>query len=441
MRLAALSTILGLSAAALCMTAASTAHAGPDTCTPARLQIILDRSSSMQTGTIGGISKWDIATNALDTVVGAYENTIELGLTMFPEPSQCSPGTVDVNPGLGNYTAISNELLNPPPTAGNWTPMAETLELTATQPTLISAGSAKYALLITDGWQWCDPYDASRRFAPVDAIASLNAQGVQTFVVGFGASVDALTLNMMAVEAGTARPGCDPTGDTADSPDPCYYQASNPSELMAALMDVSVTVSTETCDGLDNDCDGQVDEGLTQACANDCGTGTETCVAGTWQGCDAPPVEAEVCDGQDNNCDGVTDPGCDCTPGDSQACGSADACETGTQTCGADGTWGACVGAVEPEPEMCDGLDNDCDGRTDESGVETNLLCGAGQRCDNGSCEDLDPVEPAADDEIGAQPAGGCGCATGGSEDEHLPGLALLGLGVMFSLRRRRRTR
>ncbi len=435
----ALRTILGLSAAAACLFSGVKAHA--DQCTPARLQIVLDRSSSMRTGTIGGVSKWDIARTALDTVVGAYQNNIELGLTLFPEPDECSPGTVRVDPGLGNYSAIMGELIDPPPTAGNWTPMAETLEATATQTTLTSPGSAKYALLITDGWQWCDPYDPTRRFAPVDAIASLNAQGVQTFVVGFGASVDALTLNMMAVEAGTARPGCDPTGDTADSPDPCYYQASNPTELMAALMDVSVTVSTEVCDGLDNDCDGEVDEGLNRACATDCGTGTETCVAGNWQGCDAPPVEAEVCDGLDNNCDGSTDPGCECTPGETQQCGSADACETGTQTCGADGTWGACEGAVEPEPEMCDGFDNDCDGEVDESDIETNLLCGPGQKCTDGSCQDVDPVDPFGDDDAGAQPSGGCGCATGDSEEGHTAGLLLLGLGVMFTLRRRRRNR
>jgi hypothetical protein len=65
----------------------------------------------------------------------------------------------------------------------------------------------------------------------------------------------------------------------------------------------------ETCNGVDDDCDGAVDEGLTRACSNACGTGTEVCVSGRWTGCSARQPSAEVCDGRDNNCDGRTDEG------------------------------------------------------------------------------------------------------------------------------------
>jgi len=52
--------------------------------------------------------------------------------------------------------------------------------------------------------------------------------------------------------------------------------------------------SAEICDGLDNDCDGQVDEDLVQACDASCGPGTQTCTAGSWSSCDPIIVEQAV---------------------------------------------------------------------------------------------------------------------------------------------------
>jgi len=125
--------------------------------------------------------------------------------------------------------------------------------------------------------------------------------------------------------------------------------------------------AVEICDDIDNNCDGSKDENLTQPsicgvgeCAS---TGTETCVHGVWQNnCVAGNPAAEICDGKDNNCDGSIDE--DLTQ--PTTCGVGECASTGTETCTA-GVWGGdtCVPG-NPIAEVCDTKDNDCDGVSDE---------------------------------------------------------------------------
>ena len=88
----------------------------------------------------------------------------------------------------------------------------------------------------------------------------------------------------------------------------------------------------EICDNKDNDCDNIVDEGLTRSCGQGTCTGTEVCTAGNWGGCTAPPATTEVCNGRDDDCDGVCDglqAGCSevtapCNPNQASSCPQSD---------------------------------------------------------------------------------------------------------------------
>jgi hypothetical protein len=90
--------------------------------------------------------------------------------------------------------------------------------------------------------------------------------------------------------------------------------------------------------------------------------------------------------GLDDNCNGMVDEACPCIPGTVQDCflgppgrRGAGQCSGGTQRClgtGEFGNWGACDGALAPSAEVCDNLDNDCDGCVDEG-----LCCNADLNC------------------------------------------------------------
>ncbi len=138
----------------------------------------------------------------------------------------------------------------------------------------------------------------------------------------------------------------------------------------------------EACDGVDNDCDAETDEDfpdLGTACQNGgCPPGEWVCAQdGLSTRCTGPlPAPSDpTCDGRDEDCDGQTDE--DAPP---QACPLQLGVCAGAEARCAGGAYPACDygPAFSPEADgTCDELDNDCDGATDEDALRLEPETGA----------------------------------------------------------------
>lgn len=160
-----------------------------------------------------------------------------------------------------------------------------------------------------------------------------------------------------------------------------------------------VVPDVESCNALDDDCDGVVD-GLVRDCytgpvstegVGECRSGVERCTEGVWTACQDEVVPLlDACNTKDDDCDGAADEDCICVKGTFRPCylgppGTANvgACHAGFEVCGDGISFGACQSAQGPAAEIaCDGIDQDCDGADEPCSVELP------------SCADHAPVSP-----------------------------------------------
>ncbi len=179
--------------------------------------------------------------------------------------------------------------------------------------------------------------------------------------------------------------------------------------------DSSATVfpgAPEMCDGKDNDCNGQVDDAVKYQmfCEDKDGDGHGVIGGATKSDC-APskgygdckgdcddlnaaiyPGASEVCDGRDNDCNGKVDEGVHVSCGTGWCRRNAEGCST------------ACTPGP-PRNETCNDFDDDCDGVVD-NGTNAELCGGPGLACVMGQC---------IPDDGSSAPAGSAGSGSGGS--------------------------
>jgi hypothetical protein len=317
------------------------------------------------------------------------------------------------------------------------TPLANSLQAAEDYMSPIKACDAAAAgscrrygvILLTDGAESCQG-------DPVAAAASLRARGIDTFVVGFSVLASERTqLNAIAASGGTGT----------------AFLVGDEDQLANALATiVSGSIVFETCNNLDDDCDSRIDEDFPQK-GNACddgkigacrGTGTLVCAAnGAGLACSISSPGAsptpEVCNGIDDNCNGAIDEGINCTPGCvvtstidlcngldddcdgafeeddtrvGQSCGdNANApCRLGQLACIGGGL--VCVGNIGPGTEVCNGIDDNCDGIPDDT-----ANCPGTTSCIEGGCRLV-----CADGEFPCQ--AGFDCITTAQGDFCVPG-------------------
>jgi hypothetical protein len=216
-----------------------------------------------------------------------------------------------------------------------------------------------------------------------------------------------------------ASGACSPRGACRSSTQACSAGLWGVCGVGLSSAEQPVLPMSEVCDGLDNDCNGAIDNGLFVDADNDMVRACSTCGANPDGGCDCDdgnpnvrPGRLELCNGLDDNCNGALDESSTGAGKISQNCYSGPpntqgrgVCVAGTQECnsapGSNMTsYGVCMGERVPTPELCNNQDDDCDGDIDDGfdvdndGFRACVACGLSTNCD---CDDSNAsIRPGA---------------------------------------------
>ncbi len=264
-------------------------------------------------------------------------------------------------------------------------------------------------ILLTDGVETCNGTPASGATSMLTTDVTINGTTrryrIETKPIGFGINPGDAQIEGIAHGGGATD---------VSGVDEGFYASDEASLQLAISSILDDAIKTETCNDLDDDCDGAVDEDFEPAKNDACDngklgvcrrTGTRVCKTdGTGLTCNAavgPNGSTELCNLLDDDCDGKVDEGlvgCTCSPQQEQCNGKDDDCDgrideastngpkitrpCGTGTCqgvetcnfvqncgplpGAPGCsgFGGCT-AKTPTTETCNGLDDNCDGIRD----------------------------------------------------------------------------
>ncbi len=305
------------------------------------IYMLLDISGSMHGQPLNS------ARQGLDAIAQSLASNVRLGFGAYPVGDLCG---AEQYLAMGSHTPSDLQQAHQPLRASGGTPTGAALHEVRNQNWLNDSSDSlddqrpKVVVLITDG----TPNACEGLHRSTDEAAALHNQGIDVYVVGFKSDASPTMLNRIAREGGTDAPGSDR-----------FYTANNSQELVNSLQNISGQLGSCTLqlDKSPPDPDKLWVEMGNQSLPRGTSSGftyddnTDTITLGSkacdqlsgqstgqtksltiTMGCASEcQPEEEVCDYRDNDCDGEVDEGCD--------------------QCSA---------------EVCDGEDNDCDGLVDE---------------------------------------------------------------------------